>query len=874
MKISSASKKVLASALSAAMVVAFAPTVAFGATVGQKVTIEYDFGTGTEFVATGSQGLDRTQTVKVSSEAAGNFLQDAAGKLGIGKDKNGDPIYAFANWEYSYDINEDGDVKDSYEKADYTDATAFTTWLKSYVPDGKTVKATAKYAAPAVTAGSSVIGQTAADTTIKFAVNMTGKSTGAKYEATLLKDGAETGYTVDVANDATAVEVNLSKATNTKVDIELAAGTYTLVLTDTTNKIDVSKADVKVAAVELTGGTFNRADDPAKTTSKQTLFFEARDKNYAAVLQALKSRFDTVPNEADDPAAGAVAKTLKGYKNAAGSYVVTYATDSYTAAENFGTATDKDKANLLTEATTYRLSAAYQGEASIAAFAFNATDGALKASVEDLSGTYSVVLTNSKGEVVRSYTTKSGDTDTWTPTGPDAKGAYEFSIASPAVDTYTLTVTTETSGSFSDAGKVVKTATAEVKAASYAAAPTWSYAVVEKKGQLTLSAASGFDVYYQNIGTGAATPAAPYYNTKGELQKGSWNKYDATKGALTVSTGDYVIVAVSTDSKADPAVSAVTRLAVYGAAKTAVTDFANAVLNEKAAAANTWYSDIKAVKDAAKAAEDAIEAAGYAAFDTTVTGENATTAWKSAVVKAEKSVLEAVAAYNKTLVETATTSAAGDVTKVSDADIATYEAAAAAVLAAYDANHDDEATNNVSGYADTDGSYAKKLTEAASTALKAAKTYKKADVDAAAAVTAQLKDPKTAAAGLEAYKNLSAAAKELVAAADLAAAEEAATQAELVKAQDKAAAADGKAQVKGATYKIKAKGSKTIKIAKSASGAKVTLKQVSGTKYAKVSGTKVTLKKAAKKGKKYTIKVKAVCGATTTSTVSFKVLVK
>lgn len=54
----------------------------------------------------------------------------------------------------------------------------------------------------------------------------------------------------------------------------------------------------------------------------------------------------------------------------------------------------------------------------------------------------------------------------------------------------------------------------------------------------------------------------------------------------------------------------------------------------------------------------------------------------------------------------------------------------------------------------------------------------------------------------------------------------------------------------------------------------MTLKQVSGTKYAKVSGTKVTLKKAAKKGKKYTIKVKAVCGATTTSTVSFKVLVK
>ena len=36
MKISNASKKVLASALSAAMVVAFAPTVAFGAQAGRR----------------------------------------------------------------------------------------------------------------------------------------------------------------------------------------------------------------------------------------------------------------------------------------------------------------------------------------------------------------------------------------------------------------------------------------------------------------------------------------------------------------------------------------------------------------------------------------------------------------------------------------------------------------------------------------------------------------------------------------------------------------------------------------------------------------------------------------------------------------------
>ena len=46
MKISNASKKVLASALSAAMVVAFAPTVAFGAQ-GDKIDVTIDLADGT-----------------------------------------------------------------------------------------------------------------------------------------------------------------------------------------------------------------------------------------------------------------------------------------------------------------------------------------------------------------------------------------------------------------------------------------------------------------------------------------------------------------------------------------------------------------------------------------------------------------------------------------------------------------------------------------------------------------------------------------------------------------------------------------------------------------------------------------------------------
>ena len=69
MKISNASKKVLASALSAAMVVAFAPTVAFGAQAdaNQKITVNYDFGAGTDTASGVQAKADLTKTYEVKS---------------------------------------------------------------------------------------------------------------------------------------------------------------------------------------------------------------------------------------------------------------------------------------------------------------------------------------------------------------------------------------------------------------------------------------------------------------------------------------------------------------------------------------------------------------------------------------------------------------------------------------------------------------------------------------------------------------------------------------------------------------------------------------------------------------------------------------
>ena len=57
MKISSASKKVLASALSAAMVVAFAPTVAFGAQAGQTIKVTYNTSEGVDTLGGYQTGL-------------------------------------------------------------------------------------------------------------------------------------------------------------------------------------------------------------------------------------------------------------------------------------------------------------------------------------------------------------------------------------------------------------------------------------------------------------------------------------------------------------------------------------------------------------------------------------------------------------------------------------------------------------------------------------------------------------------------------------------------------------------------------------------------------------------------------------------------
>ena len=900
MKISSASKKVLASALSAAMVVAFAPTVAFGAEQGAKLTVNYDLAGGTD-TNTDEQGkltLSQKLTVDNSQKitlANYNKIVKVSGKNAVG-----DPTgYAITGWMLGYDANGDGDFNDDDDVALDSDGdgsngqtayglTGVTANVAGYkISEAIPLSAIAQYGT-AKLAGSFSIDNNGDETHPYATVTLSNTSHDG---GTILASGG--AYVVVTDADGNAVTKAVK---NEPVVMAAKAGTYTAELFDG-NGVSLNKKTFNVGAVELTGGVFTDPFNPARKVTSVTAYYEASltaGTTYDSILAigaGLASSFTAV-TEKGDGADYAV------FYNDKGQTVLTSVANGYTlggvastekgAITTVLTATYASKGGSITsfKADEYDLKIATVNVGAAVATSANPKD---IAAAPTATVKYYLVITDESGKIVA----ESVDTNDDGKTGLTWNGAAA-TVSNVSAGTYTATlykVTGPKTGGLDDASAgFVEVADTATVAVAGVAAPGWSYAAdttgsTTVAGNLTMTNEAGADyaVYYNwnsavvfNSTTGAVTTGAKYDTAKGALQIAKTHANDV----LYMKT-----VYIGTDKKVTPKVSADVILkgcgdATAGAFKT-VADYAKAAgnvkINNKATAYYGNDTDFKAAVDAAK------KALTDKGFKAQVVKGGTDVTWNEDVIAAEQAIVNAAGAVAKEEVEKlfagVVDSKTGDLTKISSDNREKAIAAIEKVSADYTVNHDADKTNNVAKngeitYSDADASYIEAVDAALQTAAKATVTYKKADVDAAAAVTAQLKDPKTAAAGLEAYAALSSAAKELVAPADVAAAQEAVAAAALVKAQDKAAAATGKAQVKGTTYKIKAKGSKTIKIAKSASGAKVTLKQVSGTKYAKVSGTKVTLKKAAKKGKKYTIKVKAVCGATTTSTVSFKVLVK
>ena len=934
MKISSASKKVLASALSAAMVVAFAPTAAFGMVKsGEYVKVVLDPGVGQ--VAPGGVAASKLEAAVVATAdnqitIDDSMFADYAALKAYTSDGKAASAGVNDLQKFVYDFGTADDTSDDVEITTSQIEGNYVLTLPSTVQPNATITLKAAYGTPATisataTAGlyntttgavdqkKSVDGSTPKKTQVYTA---TISGTG-KYAMSLRKDGTElASVSHDTGTGVTYTFTWDGEGEGALKSSDWGAGTWSVVLVKDGKDVKTVEK-VKVVKIAVKGGVWGSSaadmalETEVLTTAGKTVSGGTAENN---VRNALISAGWTAPKKTITALAYASALFDESGVKVADinptSGAISYVTGSEIKGDmnltaNFGEATVAPKMSLTGATGSYGISATFTGDNATyeangyrVEFAGPGVSKSLKnqaagtvsynfGTSDPAAGTYTATVYGTKlgtsaeeeiGKATIALVEYSYDVDgkadkiatTGLAIGGEKWGAQLSQTVSNAkarllgwtIDGSTLLTTNSVIPS--DVTSVVlKAAWDDVQVA----APTFTYA----NGYLTFASAAGagFKITCsgKNSTTGTlAIKVDPSVNTVYTAQVVRDTNCTSTLKdseqvvvnpySATVAVKDIVLGAGAATSTSETAVQAIeaTAGAIMAGKTAAYTD----------KVPEYYLTVMKATKDAAV---KAIKDHGYDTVD----------GWSAAILSQTEAVLKAVADYDKAQIDAyaaGVKQADGTVIKVNAAVAAAAKANIDKVIADYGFATDAADAKTVPSKARVNlTAYAEDMSAEVKAAAKAGDVFSAADVTDAEAVTAQLQAAKTASeanAALEAFEALTSTQKELVAAADVAAAQKIV----LVAQQDKTAAANGKAQVKGETYKIKAKGSKTIKIAKSTSGAKVTLKQVSGTKYAKVSGTKVTLKKAAKKGKTYTVKVKAVCGATTTSTVSFKVLVK
>ena len=852
MKISNASKKVLASALSVAMVVAFAPTVAFGAQDGAKLTVNYSAGLGVSKTGGSQSTISGTETLTVAS---GKVTLQGGTDLGL---KSGDEYYDFKAWDVNADIDKDGKIdiesdghKDVAVSVSGNEATVSPVEIESSTP----LYAVAKYDTASLAVAASL-------------TQATGK---VSFTGTLIDENKIKGtgkYVVTAPDGTVSDEIALDKLASKEFSAQV--GEWKVALQDG-NKVVLDTQSVYVGSITLTGAAFADWTVAGKYATSQTMWYVSSNNTNAAAVLATdaahtaghKVKADGTVDTADtadfytaDGKAASAVELKAGAKGAvATSLVAVFASDGAKLV-NFS-------------ANKYDLSATVSGVGSWADAA------AVKEPAKAATTSYYVSIANAKGDIV----VETADTDG---KSNEVSGAATINATVTEAGTYTITLkkvtakvdATDTADGVPGKIETVDTKTVEV-ADDYAAAPAWAYSAkykadgTEDGGTLVLTnvAGDGYAVKY------ALTDVDPNLT------------YDTNKGGLTVGAQSsqltYAVKAATTKAGAtDKTVSKTVKLIGYYTAadefNDAVSDFNTKTINGKVGA---YYADNADVKAAVKAAKKTFTDKGF--VEQAKAGDSAAKTWAPVTVAAEQSVVDAVAGVAKAeLAKYAAGVASADGKTVSVLSAADYDAAAKAVeavSAAYAANHDGVDTNNVPKANDIVVSDLNSYVNAVDAGLKAgvkkAESYKAEDVKAAADVTAALKAAKTgdeAKAAIEAYGQLSNEAKKLVATADVAAAQDVVTKAELAEAQDDAAVS----KVKGKTVKAKAKKAtkSSLKVVKSESGAKSTFKKTSGNSKVKVyKSGKIVVKKGLKAGKKYTVKVKATVG---TQTKTVKVTVK
>ena len=930
MKISNASKKVLASALSAAMVVAFAPTVAFAKIPEgtNNVTVNFDVNGGTVADTTVSDShTGVVQSAKASVAADGTLtIANIADYATVAEKADA----AIDHW--FYDANGDGkDTSavsgDTSGDLKYEASAGFSTETLAKDTTAITLKAAYKEptATPTFTFGADEV-LTAAS------VEASNLNTKYQYYATLtLADG--TVLTSEVAAKGATATFNFF-ANMKDAQKKLAKGTYKFAVYKNGSADAVATESVDIFAVTLNAG----AGYGTYTAGAKTTYLVKKDTTYDA-LHGLSLTEPTIES-------GTGAYHFVQYVDANGVAVAAAATAKVTADTTLTAVYDnlqvsEVKADVAHKTLSFK---------ALGQFADLGADGQYNATVTGPNG-FKKVIENVSVNTAAATAVASGSLTF----GADWEGAaavknaleageYTVSIAPVAKEGKTLaaeqagqviapasatlaTVTYDLDGgswipgadgkdsalkkglvTLAQTGDSITAIATEAKKASAVGANAikapelksfkeWSYngKAEDKADAVTASgvtvkavwqdakiaapevsiAASG--TKYVFTVTAAADTAVKY----GIGDSGvTATKKLAAGATITVDPAADKYIAIQAESTKTNLVSEQVVYASYTVYTTSVgnamTDIMNTSTSASAVNKPVRYGD--ALKTLKTDAEATVKAAGY----------QSTADWAKTVAAINADAFGKVAAIEKANVEALKAVTKGADGKYSYISAATADAASAqidAVVADYagftgEGKDSYKQTNTIKGVSLTKNSAMAAFIAAAKAAVSEAKAAKivvaAADVEAAQKVTDALKAAKTTdevKAALEAYNKLTNAQKDLVSASDIEAAQKVAAEqaaAELVIAQDDAAVS----KVKGKTVKAKAKKAtkSSLKVVTSKSGAKSTFKKV--TKNSKVTVSKsgkITVKKGLKAGKKYTVKVKATVG---TQTKTVKVIVK
>ena len=913
MKISNASKKVLASALSAAMVVAFAPTVAF-AKEGTNWTVNFNVNGGT--VATGHVASEAALTAQNAAELANDELKLAkvTGISGV-YELNG---YEFAGW--AVDNNGNGTIDEGEDTviADANLTSNFSVKDVASAPDDATgtLNLIATYAVPAVESATIALNTAAEDydkdADVAPSIAVKNLKSGDKYTATIA--GAAGVVDTATANGAAAGNTTFTFSVKGK---DLAAGAYTFEVKDAKGKAVATKS-VSVYAVTLDKGAgYGSFVNDAATSflvGEGTVLYNATTNSKLGVLNTsgtydfagwytengtqVTDETGAVVSGYTTPVKGdlklvaqygnpQVSKVQLSGTSAKGSLVIgtsgVYSTttniDSYKVTvegpngfKKEITKTAKDtKLTSLASDITVNFGQDYEG--------YLDTASKLEA------GTYTV----SVSIVWKDGYTPSADDEK----APIASKSIELASLSYDLDEGFLNAdATEIAKlpSIVEAGKLgstvanaVNAAKPSTKAESESVFDAWTVDGKALTEKTTVSGAVKVVATYK-----AGKIAAPTYTvaangtdkidlTFATAEAGAklyYNGHEIAAGEkVTVaanSTANVVVTAVKS-GKATGTLTLVAAANKAGSGISTYETFANKILTTVTSASGVKVQTYSDVLGTIKA--DAVKELSATGFATAKEWTTKTTAAKRAVVEAVANVEKANLAAKAEMVKSAD---GKTYTYVTAADIAAGNAAIDAVLADFDGLNGENAAKfkpATSGLttASNGDDYAKAIAKVVKDAKKT--SLPAADVEAAQPVTAALKAAKTAdeaKAAIEAYSKLNDAQKKLVDSADVAAANEIIAKAELKDAQDEAAIA----AVKGKTVKAKAKKAtkSSLKVVTSKSGAKSTFKKTSGNSKVKVyKSGKIVVKKGLKAGKKYTVKVKATVG---TQTKTVKVVVK